>query len=97
MSKFIRIFKRIELLFFELNPTRKRLIKFNFLFYKIFHEAMPEGFIKARLSFDEPSASADTEGEGFQFMNSDKIFSVKLSKPTVKKYDEIWSNLKNHL
>ena len=84
MSKFIRIFKRIELLFFELNPTRKRLIKFNFLFYKIFHEAMPEGFIKARLSFDEPSASADTGGaagpsasaEGFQFMNSDKnIFS----------------------
>ena len=36
-----RIFENVALLFFRLYPTRKRLIKFNFIIYKIFVE---EGF-----------------------------------------------------
>ena len=72
MSEFIRIFKRIVTLFFRLYPLRKRLIKFNFLFYKIFSEAMPAS-------------------------DASKIFSVRLSKQTAKKYNEIWIKIKVRL
>ena len=72
MSEFIRIFKRIVTLFFRLYPLRKRLIKFNFLFCKIFSEAMPAS-------------------------DASKIFSVRLSKQTAKKYNEIWIKIKVRL
>ena len=72
MSEFIRIFKRIVTLFFRLYPLRKRLIKFNFLFYKIFSEAMPAS-------------------------DASKIFSVRLSKQTAKKYNEILIKIKVRL
>ena len=39
--KLFRIFENVALLFFRLYPSRKRLIKFNFIIYKIFIE---EGF-----------------------------------------------------
>ena len=40
-SNLFRIFENVALLFFKLYPTRKRLIKFKFIIYKIFVE---EGF-----------------------------------------------------
>ena len=39
--KLFRIFENVAAIFFRLYPSRKRLIKFNFIFYKIFVE---EGF-----------------------------------------------------
>ena len=42
-SKLFRIFENVVTLFFRLYPLRKRLIKFNFIFYKIFNEEKFEG------------------------------------------------------
>ena len=43
-NKLIRIFNQVVTLFFRLYSSRKRLIKFNFIFYKIFSEVKSEGF-----------------------------------------------------
>ena len=73
-SKIFRIFENVAALFFWLYPLRKRLIKFNFIFYKIFYEEKFEGLVP------------------WQY----KIFSVRLSKQAVKKYNEIWNNINYH-
>ena len=41
--KLFRIFENVAALFFRLYPLRERLIKFNFIFYKIFDEAKFKG------------------------------------------------------
>ena len=47
-SKLFRIFENVVTLFFRLYPLRKRLIKFNFIFYKIFNEEKFEGFPRSQ-------------------------------------------------
>ena len=74
-NKLIRIFSQVVTLFFRLYPSRKRLLKFNFIFYKIFSDEKFEGF--------PPSEY--------------KIFLVRLSKQTEKKYNQIWVKIKVHL
>ena len=75
MNKLFRIFNQVVTLFFRLYSSRKRLLKFNFIFYKIFSEEKFEGFP----------------------LSEYKIFSVRLSKQTAKKYNEIWIKIKAHL
>ena len=74
-SKLFRIFENVATLFFRLYPLRKRLIKFNFIFYKIFNEEKFESLALWEC----------------------KIFSVRLSKQAVKKYNYIWDNINNNL
>ena len=60
-NKLIRIFSQVVTLFFRLYPSRKRLLKFNFIFYKIFSEEKFEGFPQSEYKIFSVRLSKQTE------------------------------------
>ena len=69
-NKLIRIFSQVVTLFFRLYPSRKRLFKFNFIFYKIFSEEKFEGFPQSEYKIFSARLSKQTEKKYNQIWNN---------------------------
>ena len=69
-NKLIRIFNQVVTLFFRLYPSRKRLLKFNFIFYKIFSVEKFEGFSQSEYKIFSERLTKKTEIKYNQIWNN---------------------------
>ena len=69
-NKLIRIFNQVVTIFFRLYPSRKRLLKFNFIFYKIFSEVKFEGFSQSEYKIFLARLTKQTEKKYNQIWNN---------------------------
>ena len=69
-NKLFRIFDQLVTLFFRFYPLRKRLLKFNFIFYKIFSEVKFEGFPQSGYKIFLAQLTKQTEKKYNQIWNN---------------------------